>query len=301
MMVTNLILSLALLLPQITLRDVTVRAMDFNPSVGACSVPDETDEFLAVWRMEEATSATRANSVSGGSAENLLNSGSVEQSTTHVEGTYSAHFTEADTDHLYCAKSTCTALDFSGSTTVLGWYRKDNDDEGFTLWDSHNVNTGMKIRALYGSTPNDCLVGDGSDQVDHDGYADTTANTWYHIACSLDAAADKLQLYLNGKTDCLTPGTDCADTQQDKAATSASNIFVGRESTIYLDGHMDEWAVIDQALSPAELCHICSCGISNWRGCSASGGAPSGYATTGVNSSLCQSCTLPTNACDPIQ
>lgn len=291
-MALALLLAASPAIAQVTARDVVMRDVSITTAAGGvCSIPDETDTFLAVWRMEEATSATRTNSSATGSNNNMLNSGSVEQDgVNYIEGTYSAHFTEADPDHLYCNKATCTDVVFSGSVSVLGWFRKDNDTEHFTLWDSSNTYTGLVARALIGN--NDCKVGDGADWGNTaSGSADPTLETWYHYACVHDATASTVQNYLNGKTD------GSSATQQSMVASTKTYQEMGRTSSIYLDGNLDEWAIVDQALSPEELCHICSCQIDGSL-CSCSGGV---YSDLGRNATYCQSCDLPADPEDPIQ
>jgi hypothetical protein len=289
-----LLLSLALASPQV------VTPVRRAAAAGACTIPDETNTFLAVWLMEEATSATRTNeSTNCGSDCDMDNNASVEQSTTKVEGTYSAHFTDADGDYLSCPNGAsageCDELSHSGSATFLAWVRVD-DVDNLQSWygglDQTSANHGIECYMANAGDVVRITVGDGTDRVTESGLG-LTVDTWTHVICRTDATADELETFRNGASGGTT-------TQQDMAATTLTDIMLGeRDGGGGFDGYMDEAAYIDQYLSDAEGCHVCSCGISNWRGCTASGADPSGYDNTGNNTN-CASCTLPTNACDPI-
>jgi len=269
-----------------------------NPRAAAeaCTVPDETSYFTAVWLLEESTGTGRASHSSAACVSDceLDDKASVEQSSTHVEGTYAAHFTASDSDELDCAFNgpNCDELDFAGDATVGFWGRKDDDTTGNTVWDSFNANDGMQIRGI--STRWDCKVGDSADNQTAAGGTNADENIWYHVTCVADATNDYIYLYVDGELDGSQP-------QQDMTSGGPSSLEIGHDGGLYANVTIDEMFAVGEALSADEICHICSCGISNWRGCTATGASPSGYDDTGVNASLCGSCTLPSNACNPIQ
>jgi len=267
---------------------------------GACNIPDETGTFVAVWLMEEATSATRDNeaAASCGSNCDLSNSGSVEQDgTNYKEGTYSAHFTESDSDTLNCNHSTtCTGLDISPSQSFLAWVRLDNTAENLGFIDTLAASSGFEF-IFGGSSSNsfECKVGDGADNVTATGSVNQSATTWYHAACVMDGSGNSIQIYTDGGTD------GSAVTQQGVGNIGESIFELAQDDGNLLDGNLDEVAVIDQALSAAEVCHICSCGVDGSL-CTATGTSPScSYDDTGRNATDCSSCTLPADPEDPIQ
>lgn len=259
---------------------------------GACVVPDQTTEFLAVWLMEESSSSTRANaSTSGagcGSDCNLLNSGSVAQSSTHIEGSYSAYFLEADSDMLYCANATCDEITgATGNFSMGAWVRFDKDNQNMNVWTDLDASQGIQLRFVNTGDKIRCTFGSG-DANSATGTTNLGTDTWYHFACSHDALVE-MDIWVDGSEEATNSGPGIA--------ASTLDFKVSPDDGSGMDGYIDEAWLYEGVLSDAAKCHICSCGISNWRGCTCSG---SSYTDSGVNTTLCNSCTLPSDPTNPI-
>lgn len=291
-MISALSLSLLLLFPQGGIIPVR-RAL----GVSACTIPDETNTFLSVWFMEEATGVDRANSstrCAGDDCEWELSGDPAQDGTIFVEGSYSVHFVEADGDEFNCTRNNpgCDELAFNGSVTVGFWMQVDDGAENMNIFDSLNTNEGIEFDYGFDEKMR-CYIGNGTGSPVVTSSAFGVADTWFHVVCRhTGGATDEVTIFIDGEEDTTpVPAADMADLDSDDIYVSNPGRF---------DGHLDEMFIQDDALSDAEICYLCSCGVANFRGCTASGADPSGFDDPGVNVSACGSCTLPANACDPI-
>jgi len=268
---------------------------------GLTTPPDESALFVAIWSLNEA-SGTRANrtgtTCAADTSCDLTESAgdTVVNSTTNVrEGTASASFVRADNEWLQCTDATCNELDTTGSMSWGFWLRPQStgiqhntmvslDASATDGW--YSLITTTNLHQCFGSA---VLV----DSFSLNSTSTITANTFMHGACTFDEPADTARNYFNA----INEASDTAFTGN---LDDANQFDIGNWnlSNNGVDGQVDEAFVIFQALSAAEVCHICSCQIDGTRGqCRCDGTA---YFDRGLNVSNCGTCTLPASCADPI-
>ena len=172
-----------------------------------------------------------------------------------------------------------------GQVTYGGWVRVD--DESLNRVAVHHrqfSTTGYELTYLSGTDKLTCAAQTTSVAIT-DG---NTAATYAFAVCTWDGA--NLHAYGNGKAPAstslttLTPGT---------ATFSLGEAPVGAGEML---GTLDEIGFVNGlALSDAEICRWCSCGIRGEQ-CLCDGADPTQYADSGRNTTACNSCTLP--VCD---
>jgi len=285
---------------------------------GATAVPDQTSEFSAVWLLDEATDTNRTAEVcaSGTPSDCDLNEKSgidVGQDTSNKqEGVASASFDAAANEDMRCDFSggACDSLrTVAGGTAISwgAWFRPTGTCAGpgtgqgicYVMTAFDFAGDGFDMGRDSGGTPSDGGFRCSIDNTDAQSWGDTglEADTWYHGVCTYGAvASDDVLVYVNGlDDDADTPGNQAVRATVD----NQNSLFIsGNTSSQDFNGNIDEVFIIDQELTAAEQCHICSCGISNFRNCTYSGAS---YVDEGVNASLCNSCTLPADPSNPIQ
>lgn len=282
-----LLLLAAPIAAQYTLREVSVANLSVEE--GSSLAPDESTTFIAVWYMEEA-SGNRASSGSCTTDCAMIEHGTITQDTTNKQqGTASASDTESTANYLDCANATCDEIMLSDSFTVGGWLRPSSSGGG----------SGYLLRAGNGTTGYQAGIDENNDALDcvvqtttqSSANSTLTDDAWNHVACRWDNATDEIQPFIDGAAS-GSPGTQTTMT----AWTSTAIAFGSTSNPLY--GNIDEMFVIGQALSDAEICYICSCGIDNEQACACSG---TSFASTGRRVSSCGSCTMPADCTDPIQ
>ena len=271
---------------------------------GGPEIPNEWDEWVAGWAMDEesGTRAAIATSVCGnaGSDCDLADNAPVEDDQTNkVEGVGAALFVDGNDEFLDCANATCDEITgISGSVSYFTFARTTADTN--VAWvgvvsGSSNEFGWMMYRK---GSPDDWTVkiGDGSDEVDCT-YATTHAlNTYYYQGFTMaGGATDEVQLYEDG----AAAGSACA--QQDMAAASSdfmiSSNYGGK---LYMRGQIDLSGVFDGELTAAEHCYTCSCGPGNEFGCVADACEADGFSDYGQNVAQCGSCDMSSiDPCDP--
>lgn len=110
-----------------------------------------------------------------------------------------------------------------------------------------------------------------------------TLNTWTHLVCRSDSGTNKIEAFVNATNEGNVTGTMNLGLR-DLAINHRSNALLRGA------GSLDECFVKDGALTDAQICHICSCGIDGSL-CTCDSGT---YTEKGRNATYCGSCTLPT-------
>lgn len=260
--------------------------------------PDESAAFLAWWSLDEASGTRAQDGGSCGTDCNLPENGTVGQDTSDIrEGSAAADFDDNASNDLECEHATCDELSFTGSVTFGAWHQSDAVAANDSTFSNINVagTGGFQLQRNDASARLNCVVYDAGGAVTASS-ADSSwpdDGTWVHTVCRFDDAADAIQAYING-------ATSGSSATQDSMAAPANGFTIGNNNAgnFPYDGRSDEVFIYVGVLDAAEICHICSCGISNHQSCTCSGAS---YASTGRNASACGSCTLPSNCSDPIQ
>lgn len=251
------------------------------------AVPSWASAVEGVWYLEEGTSTTRVSSGSCTTACGLTAGGNTTNSTTQVQqGTYSNTFDGTD-DDLSCTNANCgTALGpvssggSGGSVTYGCWIYNRGwlNAVDVRVIDRHDTNAGYYLGLPLLTGPS---CGVDSVGVSVNSYV---TNTWFHAVCVFDDAGNTLTPLVNGKA-----GSSPA------SPTSISSVAVpftlgndGGTTDFY--GYLDECFVWKGAMSDAEVCRVCSCGIDGSL-CSYNSTTDT-YGNKGRNASHCQSCTL---------
>ena len=213
--------------------------------------------MIALWRMEEASSSTRANAsgTTCGTDCDLTNAGTVAKDTTNfVEGTASADW-DAATDILSCTDATCgtsgAELDCVGDCTWGGWIRPTSDS---TLRIIRKNTTTPGYMLFRGSTNDNfsCFVGDGTNQNTNMANGSAPINEWHHAVCRLNDTTNTQQGFVDG----VASG---ASATQGGVAASTSTFQLG-DATLPHVGEQDEIWVSNRSWSDAQICGECSCG-----------------------------------------
>lgn len=251
-------------------------------------LPTWVNSTLASWMLDEP-SGTRVN-LQGTTTRNLAQVGGTvtNNATSFMEGTASAEAAAAGT---YLSSTDTTLRTMAAPLTCGFWAR--------------STGTGNQ-NALYGSTQGCCggfILYYGGDQIWRATLQDASfggitlqssagvvaTNAWAHIA--VVAGLSSSALYQNGKQVALQSWTYVTP------ASSAEFAATGSAAGHFVPGEMDELWCINQALTAASICRICSCGIRGEQ-CLCNGAA---YVSTGRNASACGACTLvtPCNVATP--
>jgi hypothetical protein len=247
--------------------------------------------FIAVWNMDEASGdrAASAGSCSSGSDCDLTDNNTVTSSTTNkVEGARSATFTEANNEHFNCAIATCDELAVPAAASwtwgCAGRSASARDDTIMrNMLFSPTSGYLLQRQGNSANNPIRCQVGDGVATAATTDMGVTTDGTWFHAACRMDNSADTINVFVNGANQggiAYTPDIGNPNTPFRVSSNS---------TTADWDGQLDECFAINDSLTNAEVCRICSCQIDGAL-CGCIGTA---YADNGRNSQTCSggSCT----------
>lgn len=252
------------------------------------------NQFTAVWYLEETTTATRVNSAGtgtcGGTATdcNLSQTGSPTNDTsTFIQGTASNTFDGGD--ELSC--TSCSALNVNNASVSFGcWvfhnYVSDTAHDG-TLLGKSDGTSGYELNQDYrvinsAWVTTRCKVSGGFFSAAHVLTSYLLSGSWAHHVCVFDSVNDLIKLYSYGVLQ---------DAETAYALIPASSNFKIASGGGYggWQGKLDECFVYKGALSPKDVCRICSCGADGAL-CSCGG---STWADTGRNAEYCGSCELP--------
>ena len=252
-------------LAQVTLRDLGA-VRDVTVGAGsASSAPDWTDDFVAVWTMEntgtepnQATTACGTDCDLDEASDPLPRSGTV-----YVEGSYSRELIAVDTTNFTCPSTECEEIlgDIVGDYSVVMWVRYDDlvGDEA-AMDGASGTPDGYYIRRNAG-TPDkfDFLFGNGSVnyQCDVDPTAAMAVDTWYHIAIAHDDSVGQVCYVKNGAAG---NASDTSSWALNIAASTVSDFQIPDASN-RMDGFVDETGIYAGILSDNAIDRICACGI----------------------------------------
>jgi len=215
----------------------------------------------ALWYMEEE-SGTRYDETANNN--DLADNNTVTRSATHQEGSYSAEFTAAQNESLtrgYDAVSFNDKEDFS----FCAWVRLKDVANYHGIVD-YATAAGHGFSIAFRKWDNGHFrllkLGDGANAIsDLDwGTSSLAMNTWYHIAITLDGSTGNVELYLDGSDDGGSAGT--AVTKMNMSGTDGFVLGYDKFTTSYHDGLLDEVAIFDRVLSPAEVSSIYTDGLT---------------------------------------
>lgn len=284
-----------------------------------------TSGFIAVWSMDEGTSSVRqSNSLASCGADCDLTPVAVDQDTSDkIEGAASAQLTSPSASQnassLQCDANNdasdgvddCTDLNISSSNATWGGWFQANGSSGTVTGAQGTTANFAQLMGAHDSSDDEgyglfaidylgilflaCTADDVTSSVNVQASAlgqDTTDTGGFmtsmrFIACVYDASADTI----TGKY-LYTDYSESASSA-DSLTSSSQNFMIGTEETDKSQAlNYDNLFVADKALTNADLCRICSCGIDG-RNCSCSIADTTNYASAGLNASYCGSCTLP--------
>lgn len=263
---------------------------------GADSAADWSASFVAWWDLDESsgTRVATGGACSAGSTCDLTDNNTVTQNTTtEVEGSAAAQFTGANNEYLSCNNGTCDALtDITGNITFGCWSRADSNVSNHGLIHNTWSNNGYFLRISTNSSGRyDCGVSQGtaSQQADT-GTSSAVTDTNTHVVCALNDTVE-----LQGFVDGVPAGTPNTSLSAMTAPTTQSFQISRSATSNDWDGMLDECFVIDDFLTDAEICRICSCQIDGSL-CTCAGAS---YLDNGRNSQTCSggTCTGDSNTC----
>lgn len=225
-------------------------------------VPDhvykDDANLQALWLMEEATSAPRLDYTDNDN--DLANNGSVAQSATHKEGSFSADFLTGDSDFLSRAYDAVT-FDNKEDFSVVFWYRVQLIDAWQRLvsyFESGGVISGFDL-AFATDEKLRFQIGDNVNGVTDTCSDVLSINTWYHVAMTLDGSEGDVIVYIDGSKWGDTFASAVA--KMDYVGTDPFHIGKHYSAGHYLTGLIDEVAIFDRVLSGAEIGNIHTNGI----------------------------------------
>jgi hypothetical protein len=270
-------------------------------SAGAGGDPaaDWSASFIAWWSLDEASGTRIANgSTSCGSAGSdcdLADNATVTNDTTNKqEGTASASFASTNSEYLDCADGTCNELDMTGSGESFTWgcWWRSGSDVSQMLLDNYDEVGGSKggynMERLTVSDRGLCEVRDQNSIYNLLTAIDSMPadDGWVHVACQVtDNGTGSFSTFIDGELSTNLPAVT------PETAPDGEDFFLGTQdaATIFMDGELDECFVIDDLLTEAEVCRVCSCQVDGSL-CTCNG---TSYDDDGRNSTECGSCTLP--------
>lgn len=271
-----------------------------TPSVTATATPTNADtspanwsgDFIAVWEMDEASSATRASTGTCTTDCALANTGSVTKDTTSGHfafGTGGAAADSALSDNLSCAASTCDEIKLNavGGATwgCYGYVPTDGEQGQMLSWTT--AATRWNIQRTTANNNVTCQVREAGGTLRS---ANTALNTWVaadrvFAACTFDDANNELKAYTANTAGTATSTSDIGNTTTGNfQAAGGDSGWTGTVDTCFIEDH---------ELSDTDLCRICSCGINGALGSCLCTGGGTAYTNSGLNASECGSCTLP--------
>jgi len=172
----------------------------------------------------------------------------------------SLHFDGSD-DGLTVAGS--SALDLDNNFTISGWFKTDSNISwsGLIWW---GENLPAKSRG-FGLDAGNHLIFNGYAEFHTSGQTTISPGTWYHGAATVEENTNLNQqvatVYVNGATDSIAfENTGLADFTYSNTVIGQSN-YGGIE---HFDGMIDEVAVWNKVLSPAEITAIYNSGVANF-------------------------------------
>ena len=156
-----------------------------------------------------------------------------------------------------------SALDLDNNFTISGWFKTDSNISwsGLIWW---GENLPAKSRG-FGLDAGNHLIFNGYAKFHTSGQTTISPGTWYHGAATVEENTNLNQqvatVYVNGATDSIAfENTGLADFTYSNTVIGQSN-YGGIE---HFDGMIDEVAVWNKVLSPAEITAIYNSGVANF-------------------------------------
>ena len=172
----------------------------------------------------------------------------------------SLHFDGSD-DGLTVAGS--SALDLDNNFTISGWFKTDSNVSWSSIiwWGEASP---AKSRG-FGLDDGNHLIFNGYAKFHTSGKSTISTGTWYHGAVTVaeNTSLDQqvATVYLNGATDSIAfESTGLVDFTYSNTVIGQSN-YGGTE---HFDGMIDEVAIWNKVLSPAEITAIYNSGVANF-------------------------------------
>ena len=229
--------------------------------------------FEAIWRHEE-TSGTRANDTDTllGSAGNLTDNNTVQNSTTAQEGVNADTMDPANNEYLSCTDANCGGLHYldvrNDQSLTFGFWLQGSVASGgttpFPVAKSYTAASDASW-AIFGivSTPRVCRVTDNVGDLCQAAAAAPAANTFIHYTCDFNAEGNSgngtLITWLDSSA---AATTNCASDIDEINTTDPFQIHDLTTVREYNMDEIDETYVIKTHMSSAEICRICSCTIA---------------------------------------
>jgi len=156
-----------------------------------------------------------------------------------------------------------SALDLDNNFTISGWFKTDSNISwsGLIWW---GENLPAKSRG-FGLDAGNHLIFNGYAEFHTSGQTTISPGTWYHGAATVEENTNLNQqvatVYVNGATDSIAfENTGLADFTYSNTVIGQSN-YGGSE---HFDGMINEVAVWNKVLSPAEITAIYNSGVANF-------------------------------------
>ena len=194
--------------------------------------------------------------------DNDLTDNGVGYSADCKEGLASLNLEKDDSEYGSITDGDQTGLDFTGTFSICAWINLETDwgtrpivekwtaDYSWRLEIENTDDIQMWVRNGADTAYGICI---GATSLD--------GNTWYHVAAVYDGT--DIRVYLDGSLD--TNGASNPLTYSDGVHDTTDDVYVGRRSTVYYDGLIDELAVFNRALSATEIADIYAEGILDVR------------------------------------
>lgn len=199
--------------------------------------------LLAYWKLEEAASATRQDSVG---SQHLSNSGAVAQ--VAGKSGFGADFSAAGSDVLQRADS--ATLSPTGSATLAGWVKLDDLAATYVLASKWLAGGDQSYRLEYDTTEiRFHISSDGTSSDSVGSGAQPTAGAWVFVAAWLDTSGSgTLNVQVNNGT--VQSTSPVGGIHDGGAAFSLGGNHA--ETSDYLNGSLDEWGLWSRVLTAAE-------------------------------------------------
>jgi len=231
------------------------------------NVPISGEDFtddppIAYWLMEEE-SGTRYDETAANN--DLADGNTVTQSSTHVEGSYSARISSATSEYLSLADASLSAGfpfkngEVTASFTMGGWFQlMSTPDAGDTLFSKRAGNSGVWLSMVSGKIRVGVFENGGAFEYFYSN--DVLAiTTWYHVVLRRDNADGAVHLFVNGEDQ--TASGNIADPLED-----AGIFYIGRDPWGgYSDLLVDEFFVFNSKLTDAQILDIKTYGLDGTR------------------------------------
>lgn len=200
----------------------------------ACGIPLQQTGIVSYWKLDE-TSGTRADSIG---ANNLTDNNTVLSGTGKVSN--AADFESSNSEYLSIADN--SSLSITSDLTILTWLKPEST--GITNTMFYKIGTGPD--SGYGmfiesgtNTVNFQINGVASNST-----STVSAGTFYHIVGLYDGASKKV--YFNS----VQEDNDAYTTNP---ADNALDLYIGRQSTFYADGLIDEALIAQRWFRDEEI------------------------------------------------